>query len=154
MTWNLENILKFAKIKLWSDIQKIWNLIHIRYNNIYSKFKPEWLLYRSQKLSLATLRHRALIEFCLYILEEFKVSFKGLNSVDGDAVSKLLLMELPWRFQGQKFRIHNSITIFWLICPKKSKRAMEFRIPNFCPWNRHSNSMNRSSESASPSTEV
>ena len=23
---------------------------------------------------------------------------------------------------------------------------IEFRIPNFCPWNRHGNSMNRSSE--------
>ena len=31
------------------------------------------LCKNSQKLSLATLRHRALIEFCLYILGEFKV---------------------------------------------------------------------------------
>ena len=50
-------------------------------------------------------------------------------------------MELPWRFQVQKFGIRNSIYLFDFL-PKKVKKGDG--IPNFCPWNRHSNFMSRS----------
>ena len=49
-------------------------------------------------------------------------------------------MKLPWLFQRQKFGIP--------YLPKKFKKGHE--IPNFCPWNRHGNSMSRSSEFGIP----
>ena len=40
------------------------------------------------------------------------------TSVDGDADSELLLMELPWGFHEQNFGIQNSISLFDFISQK------------------------------------
>ena len=52
-----------------------------------------------------------------------------ISSVHGDADSKILLMELPWRFEGQKFGIQNSIGLFDLFAQKNKKGVWnsEFR---------------------------
>ena len=68
--------------------------------------------------------------------------------------SELLPLKLPWQFHERKFGIRNSIALFDFYGQISQKRAMEFQIPNFSPWNRHSNSMSKSSESASPWAEV
>ena len=51
---------------------------------------------------------------------------RAYTSLHGDADFQLLLMELPWRFQGQKFGIRNSIGI-----SNSELMLMEF------PWRFH-----------------
>ena len=62
-------------------------------------------------------------------------------AMHGDSKGRSLEFGIPWPF----------LTFLWA---DLSKWAMEFRIPNFRPWNRHGNSMSSISESASPWTEV
>ena len=85
---------------------------------------------------------------------------RGLKSIQG-------LNFCPWRcrfrtsaheiamaipraeVRNSEFQMLNPV--FW---PFLAIWHLEFRIPNFCPWNPHGNSMSRSSESASPWTDV
>ena len=53
-----------------------------------------------------------------------------------------IAMAIPWaEVRNSEFHIP-----FWLFWANKSKRAMEFRIPNFCSWNCHGDFKGRSSE--------